>query len=47
MEVSTVRTLIRKYTEDRQWSFLGEPVVNVTALNRALRDLPVESKKSR
>lgn len=34
--ISAVRALIRDNTSDRQWGFLGEPVVNVVSLNRAL-----------
>jgi K+-transporting ATPase ATPase C chain len=36
MELSAVRAQIAANTSDRQWGFLGEPVVNVVALNRAL-----------
>lgn len=33
---SEVRTLIRRFTRDRQWGFLGEPRVNVLELNLQL-----------
>jgi K+-transporting ATPase ATPase C chain len=36
MELAAVRTVIAKHTAGRQLGFLGEPVVNVVALNRAL-----------
>ena len=36
LEISAVRALIVANTSDRQWGFLGEAVVNVVALNRAL-----------
>ena len=36
LEVSAIRALIAANTENRQWGLLGEPVVNVVALNRAL-----------
>ena len=36
LNVSVVRALIAANTHGRQWGFLGEPVVNVVALNRAL-----------
>jgi K+-transporting ATPase ATPase C chain len=36
MDIAVVRNLIALHTTGRQWGFLGEPVVNVVALNRAL-----------
>lgn len=36
LDAQAVRTLIARNTRGRQWGFLGEPVVNVVALNRAL-----------
>ncbi|MCW5976903.1 MAG: potassium-transporting ATPase subunit KdpC [Bryobacteraceae bacterium] len=36
MEIGAVRALIAAHTRPRQLGFLGEPVVNVAALNRAL-----------
>jgi K+-transporting ATPase ATPase C chain len=36
LDISAVRALIAANTTGRQWGFLGEPVVNVVALNRAL-----------
>ena len=36
LDVGAVRKLIAAHTESRQLGFLGEPVVNVAALNRAL-----------
>ena len=38
MHDSEVRSLIATYTQARQFGFLGQPVVNVLALNRALDD---------
>jgi K+-transporting ATPase ATPase C chain len=35
-DIGTVRALIAANTAGRQWGFLGEPVVNVVSLNRAL-----------
>jgi potassium-transporting ATPase KdpC subunit len=36
LQPGAVRSLVDRYTEGRQWGFLGEPRVNVLALNLAL-----------
>jgi K+-transporting ATPase ATPase C chain len=36
MDIADVRALIAAHTMPRQWTFLGEPGVNVVSLNRAL-----------
>ena len=36
LDPTAVRQLIERHTEGRQWGFLGEPRVNVLALNLAL-----------
>lgn len=40
LDISRVQALIATYTEARQWGILGEPRVNVLALNLALDRLP-------
>lgn len=39
MSGAAVKSLVDRYTQDRQFSFLGEPRVNVLALNLALDEL--------
>jgi potassium-transporting ATPase KdpC subunit len=41
LEPSAVQALVSRHTEPRQWGFLGEPRVNVLALNLDLDALPV------
>jgi K+-transporting ATPase ATPase C chain len=36
LDPGTVRAMVAKYTEDRQWSIFGEPRINVLELNLAL-----------
>ena len=36
LDPATVQALVARYTEGRQWGFLGEARVNVLAVNLAL-----------
>jgi K+-transporting ATPase ATPase C chain len=39
LAVSRVVALVHRYTQGRQWGFLGEPTVNVLDVNLALGGL--------
>jgi K+-transporting ATPase ATPase C chain len=43
LPVSTVKSLVAKYTQGRTLGFLGEPAVNVLELNIALDQLSAKS----